>query len=186
MYRAVNEINVRIHAMYDKINKNHHFIKLFINDRLLTIANWVSLVLVIITLVLRPCSKPGNSACMLAVPHFCSTFALMPFSVLTMLAFLEPTLTWVLVSTPTGNRAYSHRAMTKLPRAQAQTSTAIEDDTSSAGTKKRRATPIQNNEKTMATPRAKTMVQIPNVIKASIGKNVKSTCTAAKDCASGS
>jgi len=79
-------------------------------------------------------------------------------------------------------RLYNHRATTKLPTAQPQTSTAIDEVTSSAGTRTKSATPIQNRAKMMAEPRAKRIVDREKITKMRRGRNERRSCDTMKDC----
>lgn len=84
--------------------------------------------------------------------------------------------------TPTGECMYNHLAMTKLPTAQPQTRTAMDEVRTSAGTRIRRATPIQKRAKTAATPRTKTMVEREKVRKIRRGRRQRRSCDTMKDC----
>jgi hypothetical protein len=83
--------------------------------------------------------------------------------------------------TLTGIRAYRALAMRKLPTAQAQTSTAIDEMTRSAGTRTRKATPIQKREKRRAAPRAKATVDREKTAKVRKGRKQKTSCATRKD-----
>jgi hypothetical protein len=72
--------------------------------------------------------------------------------------------------------------MMKLPMAQPQTRTAMDEVTSSAGTRTRRATPIQKRAKTIAAPRANMMVDRENVRKIRRGRKERRSCDTTKDC----
>ena len=74
---------------------------------------------------------------------------------------------------PMGACSYSHRRTMKLPAAQAQARTAMDDVTSRVGTRIIRATPIQKSEKRTAAPRAKATVDRLNVTKRRIGRKAK-------------
>lgn len=82
----------------------------------------------------------------------------------------------------TGAWLYNHLATRKLPIAQPQTSTAMEDVRIRVGTRSMKPTPIQNSAKMAAAPRAKATVDSENVRKSTRGRNEKISCETMNDC----
>ena len=72
--------------------------------------------------------------------------------------------------------------MRKLPTAQPQTKTAMEDVTSSVGMRTMKAMLIQNRLKTTATPSAKATVDTLNAMKRRMGRKENASWVTTKDC----
>lgn len=104
-----------------------------------------------------------------------------PFSSFRMLICFPAASTCIPALTETGVRMYSHLATTKVPTAQAQTMTAIDDVTNSVGVSTKRPTPIQKRLNTIALPSATAMQPREKAKNKNTGKKDQRTCVRRND-----